>query len=1580
MLKRTTRSSGENADRSSGKQQGSAGLRNQSLIAAICLAVAVLLAAPTYSAAQTPVINSINPTSVTAGSQQFTLTVNGSGFDAAAVVQWNSGGLATNFVSDSQLTATVTADLITNAGTATVTVSDDGSTSNSATFTIVPPAPVITSLNPNSALAGAAGVMLVVNGSNFDNGAIVQWNGGPLTTAFVSATQLDATVPASLIATPGSATVTVFDNGQTSNSATFTIIAPPTISSINPNAAVAGGPVFTLTVNGTNFDNSASVQWNGTGIPTSFGNSTQLSATVAASLIASPGTALVTVSDNGATSNSATFTIAPAPAIGSLNPTSATAGGPGFTLTVDGSGFASGATVQWNGTGLTTNFVSSSEMTATVPATLISTAGSATVTVLEDGVTSNSATFTIAALTIASLSPNTATAGQAGFTLTVNGTGFVSGAVVQWNSTALTTTFVSTTQLTATVTAGLVATAGSATVTVTQDGVTSNGATFTIAALTITSLSPNTATAGQAGFTLTVNGTGFVSGATVQWNSTALTTTFVNATQLTATVTAGLVATAGSATVTVAENGVTSSGATFTIAALTITSLSPNTATAGQTGFTLTVNGTGFVSGAVVHWNTTALTTTFVSTTQLTATVTAGLVATAGSATVTVAQNGVTSNGVTFTIASGPAITSLSPNTAAAGGPAFTLTVTGTGFVSGAVVEWNGTSLNTTFVNATELTAMVAASFIAAPTTVSVTVAENGVTSGAANFTVAAEPVITTLNPLAATASGPAFILTVNGTGFLSGAVVHWNSTVLTTTFVNSTELTAEVTANLIATPGTASVTVVEDGVTSASATFTISSGPVITSLSPNTATAGGAAFTLTVNGAGFAAGAIVQWNGTALPTTFVSSNQLTAQVAASFIASAGTATVTVVEGGVTSTSATFTIGPAPVISSLSPNAAIVGGGAFTLTVNGSGFISGAVVRWNSSSLPTTFVSAKQLTAQVAASLIAAPSTVSVTVLENGVTSGSAAFTVASGPVITSLSPGSAAAGGPSFTLTVDGAGFLSSAVVNWNSTALATTFVSATQLTAQVTANLIATPGTVTVTVVENGVTSTSASFTIAAAPAISSLSPSSAMAGGPAFTLTVNGTGFFSGAVVNWNGSPLPTNFVSATQLAAQVAASLIAAPGTATVTVVESGATSGGATFTISAGPVITSLSPDVVTVGGPAFTLTVNGSGFVSGAVVKWNGSALATNFVSATQLTAQVPASLIAAAGTANVTVVENGVTSASATFTVTAGQVITSLSPDSATAGGPAFTLTVNGSGFTSGAVVHWNSTGLTTTFVSATQLKAAVPANLITAPGTASITVVMAGTTSPSEPFTITVPSLSLSASPTSSPTQNANVSLTMNSAASTQLTGTLAISFVADSSDANTPSGYQDPNLEFVSTGATTIPFTIEANSKTATLGSNGAIQQGTVAGTITVTMTSLLAGTADVLPKPAPTFTITVPRLAPVIAAGSVEIASLTSTGFDVELNGYSTSRDVQEATFVFTGASGSTLNGQTSFQVSFSSAAATYFGGSTGLKNGGNFGLTVHFTYSGDTSVISGGSVAVTVSNSVGTSSEVTGESQ
>ena len=65
----------------------------------------------------------------------------------------------------------------------------------------------------------------------------------------------------------------------------------------------------------------------------------------------------------------------------------------------------------------------------------------------------------------------------------------------------------------------------------------------------------------------------------------------------------------------------------------------------------------------------------------------------------------------------------------------------------------------------------------------------------------------------------------------------------------------------------------------------------------------------------------------------------------------------------------------------------------------------------------------------------------------------------------------------------------------------------------------------------------------------------------------------------------------------------------------------------------------LVPDAIAPGGSGITLTVNGTGFVSGSVVHWNGSPLATTLVSGSQLTATVPASALATPGTASVTVV-----------------------------------------------------------------------------------------------------------------------------------------------------------------------------------------------------------------------------------------------------------------------------------------------------------------------------------------------------
>jgi hypothetical protein len=85
-----------------------------------------------------------------------------------------------------------------------------------------------------------------------------------------------------------------------------------------------------------------------------------------------------------------------------------------------------------------------------------------------------------------------------------------------------------------------------------------------------------------------------------------------------------------------------------------------------------------------------------------------------------------------------------------------------------------------------------------------------------------------------------------------------------------------------------------------------------------------------------------------------------------------------------------------------------------------------------------------------------------------------------------------------------------------------------------------------------------------------------------------------------------------------------------------------------------PTISSLVPTGVTVGSPAFTLTVNGSFFASDATVFWNGSARPTTFVSGGQLTAQIDATDVSTAGSANVEVTNSstGMSSGTISFNV----------------------------------------------------------------------------------------------------------------------------------------------------------------------------------------------------------------------------------------------------------------------------------------------------------------------------------------
>jgi hypothetical protein len=237
-------------------------------------------------------------------------------------------------------------------------------------------------------------------------------------------------------------------DGQNSNSIQFTIAdapAPaPSIVSIAPELVLSGA---TIVLNGSNFVSGAVVKFGTTLGTNAVVSATQISVTVPQ---LSPGTVSVTVQNaDSLVSNAVSITIdtvpVPAPTITSLSPTSGFAGS---TLTVTGTGFASGAIVKF-GTTSATNIVvvSSTQITATVPA--LSAGVFSVVVQNSDGQVSASRSFTITTPpppTITSVNP---TSGPPGTVVTITGTGFVNGAVARFGSSSGTNiTVVSPTEIT----------------------------------------------------------------------------------------------------------------------------------------------------------------------------------------------------------------------------------------------------------------------------------------------------------------------------------------------------------------------------------------------------------------------------------------------------------------------------------------------------------------------------------------------------------------------------------------------------------------------------------------------------------------------------------------------------------------------------------------------------------------------------------------------------------------------------------------------------------------------------------------------------------------------------------------------------------------------------------------------------------------------------------------------------------------------------------------------------------------------------------------------------------------------------
>jgi hypothetical protein len=449
--------------------------------------------------------------------------------------------------------------------------------------------------------------------------------------------------------------------------------------------------------------------------------------------------------------------------------------------------------------------------------------------------------------------------------------------------------------------------------------------------------------------TLTINGSNFVTGATVTYHDPqgnsypGHATTFVSASQLTDAA-FNDANDGGTWTVTVVNPGSVSSAAfNFTVSASgttpTITSVSPSPVPGSTSAQTLTINGSNFVTGATVTYHDPqgnsypGHATTFVSASQLTDAA-FNDANDGGTWTVTVVNPGsVSSAAFNFTVsASGttPTITSVSPSPVPGSTSAQTLTINGSNFVTGATVTYHDPQGNsypghaTTFVSASQLTD---AAFNDANDggTWTVTVVNPGsVSSAAFNFTVSASgttPTITSVSPSPVPGSTSAQTLTINGSNFVTGATVTYHDPQgnsypgHATTFVSASQLT-DAAFNDANDGGTWTVTVVNpSGGSSTAFNFTVSSAsPTVTSVSPSPVPGSTSAQTLTINGSNFVTGATVTYHdpqGNSYPghaTTFVSASQLT-DAAFNDANDGGTWTVTVVNpSGGSSTAFNFTV------------------------------------------------------------------------------------------------------------------------------------------------------------------------------------------------------------------------------------------------------------------------------------------------------------------------------------------------------------------------------------------------------------------------------------------------------------------------------------------------------------------------------------------------------------------------------------------------------------------------------------------------------------------------------------------------
>ena len=410
---------------------------------------------------------------------------------------------------------------------------------------------------------------------------------------------------------------------------------------------------------------------------------------------------------------------------------------------------------------------------------------------------------------------------------------------------------------------------------------------------------------------------------------------------------------------------------------------------------------------------------------------------------------------------------------------------------------------------------------------------------------------------------------------------------------------------------------------------------------------------------------------------------------------------------------------PVPQLTSVAPLE--IAQGAFTITLNGLHFAQGAVAYLGTTALTTTYVSSTQLTATgTATSAQAGTQMVTVQNPAPGASTSAGVSIVVQGNVVVMVAPATIMVrlgNQQVFTDMVTGALNLN---VTWtvNGVAGGNSTTGTISASGTYTAPLtLPTPNTVTVTAtsVEDPTKSSSSTVTLEnSIPVITSVTPTTLTAN-MASELTINGTGFDPGSIVNLGTLSLGTTFIAPTQLIA-VGTPTLAQVGTVPVTVVNpdpGGSTSAPVNVQV-VGPnssITVTISPKTATLGAgnvQQFQVTVTGSVDMS---VAWsvNGVSFGNSTVGTVDFSGNYTApNNIVGLGSVTVTATSNANSAKSDSAVVTLTNpvpALTSITPS--TVGLGSFQLTLNGTGFVSTSTATFGGQPLKITYVSPTMLTA---------------------------------------------------------------------------------------------------------------------------------------------------------------------------------------------------------------------------------------------------------------------------------